>query len=306
MTSSFAGSTKSPAYRYMRPIKRGRSKLKIFGIASLCLSLSVLMVVGVFSVRGQIGRATRNLSINAEDFFRPVSAQASVGSGSVDAELQAAVERAIADNKAAGWGVTIHDLGSDQLLANVNGDRQMASASLYKLYVVRALAEKVPFAEWQSQHVGGRSIATCVDLMLRISDNLCGETLAEYVGWQIIDDSVQQAGYSRTGIHRVYGFATSSYDTTLFMRDLYLEKMFDAETTKFVLNSLEKQKLRTGIPAGCKDCKTWNKTGDLNEAKHDTAIVASGSRKYAVTIMSEAGSFAKIARVQQAITQVLR
>lgn len=308
MALPYTGSITSRPYRYMRPIlyKHGHKGLKFFGAAFGCMVLSGLMVFGLFSMRGQLSKASRNVSVNVQNLLTPATAQASRGASPNNPALQAAIEQAVSENRAFAWGVTVHDLGSDQLIANFNGDRQMASASLYKLYVVRALAEKVPFGEWSTQRVGGRTIASCVDLMLRISDNPCAEMLADYVGWVRIDEMNKRVGYIHTGFHRTYGFVTTSYDTTLFMRDLHMGKMLDAEATNFVLDSLSKQKHRGGIPAGCKDCKTWNKTGDLNEAKHDTAIVQSGSSTYAVTIMSEGGSFVKIASIQQAIERILK
>ncbi len=209
-------------------------------------------------------------------------------------------------NRAQVWSVAIYDITNKRWIAQVNPDQQLFSASLYKLYVVYALSKKLPFEEWQSKQVAGHSVKDCVDLMLRVSDNNCGIALGDLVGWDKVDKEATKYGFKGTVMSKPGGSLTTATDTTTLMSDLYQGKLFDQNTSSFVLDSLHKQVLRSGIPAGCPSCTVYNKTGSENGVAHDTAIVQDGKFTYAVTIMSQGGSSNKIANVERSIETALK
>lgn len=220
--------------------------------------------------------------------------------------LSAAVAAAKSQFATKQWSVAVYDLQSNDWLLKDNAERQYTSASLYKLYAVYGLAQKVPPSQWSTVMVAGRSLESCVDVMLRLSDNECGDAVGSYVGWSVIDRYIHAAGYNGTRLNRPAGPITTAQDTTQFMAALYQDKLFDASTTSRILNSLQQQKYRQAIPAGCANCQTYNKTGNDNKVTHDSAIVTTGSRSYAVTIMSEdGGSYDQIAAVERAIQSVV-
>lgn len=219
--------------------------------------------------------------------------------------LSAVVQVATAQNKASSWGVGVYDLQTKTWLLRNNVQQQMNSASLYKLFVAYGLSQKVPFADWATTQVGDQSLQTCVDLMLRVSDNVCGNAIGTFVGWRAIDSAAHAAGFVGTSLNRTSGPVTNVDDMTRFTAALYQGKLFDKPATDFILMSLHNQQYRSGIPAGCDGCTTYNKTGDDGNVAHDTAVVVSGSRNYVVTIMSEDGSYAKIASVERAIQTVI-
>ncbi len=219
--------------------------------------------------------------------------------------LSAVVQVATAQNKASSWGVGVYDLQTKTWLLRDNVQQQMNSASLYKLYVAYALSQKVPFAEWATTQMGGQSLQTCVDLMLRVSDNDCGNAVGAFVGWRAIDTTIHAAGFVGTTLNRTSGPVTNVDDTTRFTAALYQGKLFDKPATDFILASLHNQQYRSAIPAGCDGCKTYNKTGIEGGSAHDTAVVVSGNRSYVVTIMSEGGSYTKIASIERAIQTVI-
>ncbi len=224
--------------------------------------------------------------------------------------LNTAVAAAIAQNPAAAWSVAVYDMQAKTWLLRSNALQQIDSASLYKLYVTYGLAEKIPAAQWSGIQLpgqtAGQNLQTCVDRMLRVSDNSCGEAVGAYVGWSAVDKYVHAAGFTGTTLNQKAGPVTTADDTTRFMAALYQGKLFDATTTAFVLNSLHNQLYRSAIPAGCPSCTTYNKTGLENDVAHDSAVVVSGGRTYAVTIMSQtSGSYAKISNIEHAIQSVL-
>ena len=221
------------------------------------------------------------------------------------AQLASAVSDAISQNPATSWSVAIYDIQSKSWLLRSNAEQQMTSASLYKLYAAYGLSKKVPFAQWGSIQLAGHSLQDCVDLMIRDSDNTCGSAIGDYVGWRTIDVAIHAAGFTGTSLNLKTGPITNADNTTRFMASLYQGKLFDQPTTDFLLSSLKAQVYRSAIPAGCVGCTTYNKTGDDDSVTHDSAVVISGDRSYAVTIMSQGGTNAQIASIERAIQTVL-
>ena len=223
-------------------------------------------------------------------------------------DVPSAVQAAI--NAAAGqsWSVSVYDISGQRFLAQVNDTRQMGSASLYKLYAAYALTQKLPSSQWATVSIGGHTARDCVDLMLRVSDNDCGMAVAEYVGWSKIDKYAHAASYNQTQTNHIPGPMTTANDTARFMSDLYQGKLFDADTTAFVLDSLARQSFRAGIPASCAGCTVYNKTGNTDAGlNHDAGVVVINGHAYAIVIMSDnGGSAKKIASITKSITDVLK
>ena len=235
----------------------------------------------------------------------PAATQAVAAASREADQISAAVQTVIGKPPAATWSIAIYDLQAQNWLYRNNSSQKMSSASLYKLYVAYGLSKKLPFAQWASTQIAGRDMQTCVDLMIRQSDNTCGTAIGSFVGWKSIDTAIHAAGYNSTSLNLMTGSVTTAEDTTRFMADLYQGKLFDGPTTEFLKASLKDQLYRSAIPAGCQGCTTYNKTGNESGVAHDSAVVVSGGRTYAVTIMSEGGNYAKIATVERAIQSVI-
>jgi beta-lactamase class A len=282
----------------------------VAGVYVLVIGLSVLLV-------GQGMRAHwgRPVSVKAVPQTRlvahtdstpvvagPIQVPAPTAASSLETnQISSAVQAIISKPPAAAWSIAIYDVDAHNWLYRNNATDQMQSASLYKLYAAYGLSKKLPFHQWAGTPIAGKDVQTCVDLMIRMSDNACGDAIGNYVGWKAIDTSVHAAGYTNTMLNSTAGPLTTAEDTSRFMTELYEGKLFDAETTTFLKTSLQKQLYRSAIPAGCTGCQTYNKTGNENGVTHDTAIVISGGRTYAVTIMSEGGTYGKLAAVERAI-----
>lgn len=216
-----------------------------------------------------------------------------------------AVQAVISKPPAATWSIALYDVKAQNWIYRSNSAAPMASASLYKLYAAYGLSKKVPFSQWATTQIAGKDMKTCVDLMIRVSDNTCGSAIGAYVGWGTIDSLIHAAGFKSTILNYASGPVTTAEDTTRFMVALYQGKLFDADTTAFLKTSLQKQLYRGAIPAGCTGCTVYNKTGNEQGFVHDTAIVVSANRSYAVTIMSQGGNYPKLASVERAIQSAL-
>jgi hypothetical protein len=216
-----------------------------------------------------------------------------------------AVQIVIGKPPAATWSIAIYDLKTGSWIYRTNATAQMSSANLSALYAVYGLSKKLPFSAWSTTMIGTRDVQTCVDLMIRQSDSACGQAIGNYVGWKAIDSAVRAAGFSATDLNPSSSQVTTAEDTTRFMAGLYQGKLFDTPTSEFLKTSLQKQLYRSAIPAGCKGCTTFNKTGNEKGVAHDTSIVVDGGRSYVVTIMSQGGTYYKISTVERAIQSAM-
>jgi len=248
-----------------------------------------------------VAQTTTETPTPAASLAAPTTTSISPATALTD-QIGIAVQGVISKPPAALWSVAMYDLNTHTWLYRNNSSQQMTSASLYKLYTAYGLSKKLAFDKWSSTQIAGKDMQTCVDLMIRLSDNSCGEAIGEYVGWANIDKMIHAAGFTDTYLNNKTGPVTDAEDTTRFMAALYEGKLFDVPATDFLKNSLNRQSYRSGIPAGCASCTTYNKTGNEDGVTHDTAVVVNGSHSYVITVMSQgSGTYSKIAAVERAV-----
>ncbi len=226
-------------------------------------------------------------------------------------DLQPVLDTWAAGHPKQQWGVSVKSLSGKEFQAELNSDKQFRSASLYKLFLVQPLFAKYSLAQQQTTSVkvgeSTRSLASCVDVMLRLSDNPCGEAVAGKLGWTKVSRELKAAGYTKTDLSKADAIVTSAGDTTRYLEQLN-GAMLDEASKAVVMNSLLKQKWNQGIPAGCPGCTVANKTGSIPSITHDAAIVQYAGGTYVITILSEGGTFKQIAeltaQIQAAINAV--
>lgn len=227
----------------------------------------------------------------------------------VDPKLQKLIEQWVAKNPNQTWGVSVEVLGEQPAIAQVKATDRFYPASLYKLLITQSLSEKVSADEWDRRTVydyrGTHTYSQCVDLMLRLSDNPCGEAIGKAVGWPKVDSRLGAIGLESTKLNSNDNRFTTAADMSKFMRLLNDEPILSHRAKDQVLNALKVQKFRDGIPAGAADCTVYDKIGDLNGYKHDVALVECEDVTYAVAIMSKGGSYKQIADLARAINDYL-
>lgn len=203
------------------------------------------------------------------------------------------------------WGIVVKSLDGPTFEASYKADKKFESASIYKLFLTLPLFQQIP-AEHQKNimvDVGGskKSLATCVDLMLRLSDNPCGEAVGDYLNWSKAQKALASAGFKDTkfGSDKI---ETSADDTALFLERLRGD-MFNRPAKDTIMRSLYEQRWRSGIPAGCPGCLTANKTGSIDAVTHDAAIVKYNGGTYVLVVFSEGGTFRHIAELTGQVQQ---
>jgi beta-lactamase class A len=202
------------------------------------------------------------------------------------------------------WAVSVRDLNSDRM-ANINADRQLEAASLYKLFLLAPLEKKISADNWKSK-LGKQTIGTCVELMIKKSDNDCAIAVADYVGWKAIDSHNQTLGFKKTKLNAKDNQQTTARETADLLYRLQNSQILSDKGRRAFFDALYEQEYRYGIPTGCgQDCLVGNKTGQSQDVKHDAAIVTHGRSQYVVVIMSSGANWAQLAEVAHIIDEAM-
>lgn len=219
----------------------------------------------------------------------------------ISPRLQAVLDEWAASHAPHKWAVKIEGLGDSNFSASTNADASFRSASIYKLYLTYALFKK----ETPKSLQGNAALAKCVDLMLRVSDNQCAETVGNYVGWANTDKLISAAGITNTKLALSAGPISTAADTATLLKGMHSGSLYDAESRQYILDILKAQTWRKGIPAGCAGCTVYNKTGDLGFVRHDAAIVETPQSKYILVVFTDGASYAQIAELTKQINEAI-
>lgn len=270
-----------------------------------------MVIVAVFAVVGHQLTEDKVKTLAAQssqqDALHKVTASplaAPVAENIVD--LQPILDKWVADNPGQKWGIVAKSVDGPAFDASVNADREFQSASIYKLFLMLPLFNQIP-----AEHLKGinltvngkpKSADTCVDLMLRVSNNECGEAVGYYLNWQKADVVLKEKGFSHTVFGESSYLKTSAGDTAAFLQGLNGD-MFTRTAREAIMTSLKQQRWRSGIPAGCPGCVVANKTGAIDNVMHDAAIVQYNGGTYILAVFSEGGTFSQIAQLTGKIQQ---
>lgn len=194
------------------------------------------------------------------------------------------------------WSVFVYDLRNDKTV-NINSDQQHDAASLYKLFLVEALEKKLSQDKWDYTYVSGKSISDCVISMLQTGDDPCSELLAEYIGWEYIDNYNLENGYTNTKFSGLEGRVTTAKDVGEIFVRLKKGHVLSDYTRRTVIDALYQQEYKQGIAKGCDKCRVAAKAGELNGISHDAGIVTHGNKNYVVVAMSKNGTFKQISEL---------
>lgn len=174
--------------------------------------------------------------------------------------------------------------------ASSNADAIFTSASLYKLFVAKAVYAGIDAGTIRYiDTVPGTnmSVQTCLNQMITVSSNPCGEALGSLVGWDSQNAGLHATGFIHTSLRQYNSEQTSASDVALLLQKLYNGSLLSAASNTAFINLLKAQqinnRLPVGLPAGV---SIAHKTGDLNGLAHDAGIVYAPSGNYIVVAMS--------------------
>lgn len=277
----------------------------------LAAALLVLFVASSFAAGKMLAQTDKISHIQTVSAAASTNGQPYAGLPAVmpsderSGELRTKLESWIADNESSRWGFYIRSLDNSGLETHVNDTAQFQMASVYKLFLLKPLAQKLPSEAWATTMISERSYQACVEAMLATSDNPCAEAIAGRLGWTATHNQLQLDGYRQTVLNREDLFATTAADAGLLLDRLYHGDGYDAKTRTIALAALATTKGSEAIRTSCVSCTVYNKTGDLSGFRHDAAIVEKDGRSYVVVIFSEGASWPLMTEAAQRITSIL-
>jgi beta-lactamase class A len=216
--------------------------------------------------------------------------------------LQKEVDYWVSQQTQGHWSVMIQDLNNpyNQVLSNEN--EVYYTGSMYKLFLTIALAQKIPFTQWQTQTLdtsdGNRTYAECVHAIIATTDNACADALGDKLDWSKAARTIKAQGFKDTTLAQT-DVRTTARDTAHYLAGLQGSQWFSKEARDFILSSLSEQKYRQGIPAGCPTCTVLDKSGQLGGYAHDAGIVTDGKSQYVIVVLSRGGSSKQVAQVSK-------
>src|SRR6185369_8478089 len=102
------------------------------------------------------------------------------------------------------FGIVVKDLTTGET-AGVSAERQIASASLYKLFVAQRIYQRIDLGQLDYGTAAGggtgRTVDGCLTVMINVSDNACGWALGGGIlGWGAQNQALAIEGYNETNL----------------------------------------------------------------------------------------------------------
>jgi beta-lactamase class A len=206
------------------------------------------------------------------------------------AGLQAVVDRFVS-SQSVPFSIVLEDRSNGERATHL-ADRQVLSASLYKLFVAaelfRRIGEGTLDRNAPAGDGSGRTIAECIREMIVVSDNRCGAWGLRQVGGGTLDSSLARQGFGGTSLASPQ--RTTATDVALFFaraRDGTLLGPHGAAATGELYDLLRAQQVNdrfpVGLPAGT---PLAHKTGDRQHWAHDAGVITVADRELLLVALS--------------------
>lgn len=191
--------------------------------------------------------------------------------------------------------------------AGYNADTQFSTASTYKLYLAYAALVKIERGELRANSAtGAGTVTSCIDKMIVNSDNTCAEAVQKLIGQKNTQAAVQAAGLTATQYDNSAGGdkKTTANDLVTFLVKLQRGELLNASHTSYLLDLMNRQVYRSGIPAGSHGAPVADKVGFLGGTNNDAAIVYSPGGSYVLVVLTEGSNFATIKSLADGVYQL--
>lgn len=205
-------------------------------------------------------------------------------------DLQTVVDRFVGDQSVP-FNIVVEDRTTGTRAVH-RADRQVLSASLYKLFVAADLLRRIDAGTLDRNAAAGdgegRTVGQCIRDMIVVSDNKCGVWGLRAVGSGALDRSLREQGFSGTSLASPQ--RTTAADVGLFLmrtRDGTLlgpgGEAATAELYELLRAQQVNDRLSAGLPPGT---PLAHKTGDRRHWAHDAGIVTIAGRELLVVALS--------------------
>src|SRR3954451_22021843 len=171
-------------------------------------------------------------------------------------------------------------------------DRQVLSASLYKLFVARELLRRIYAGTLSRSAPAGdtnhRTVGECLEAMIVVSDNPCGVAGLRMVGAGAQDAALARDGYKSTRLASPQ--RTSAADVARFLqkaRDHSLLGKGGEEPSAELYGLLQRQQVNARLPLGLPPgTPIAHKTGDRIGWAHDAGVITTPNGEVLLAVLS--------------------
>jgi beta-lactamase class A len=205
--------------------------------------------------------------------------------------------------------VSLQEIGGQSRSATFNDTGQFFTASIYKLFVVAYTYHLIETGQLDPNSLvlgAGKSVNSCLEVTIVVSDNTCPEALGDQLGWINIDAYAQQQGFTATSFIN-HDWSTDTHDVMSYLSKLNAGSLMNATDTASLLDKMQRQVYRSAIPAGSVGSTVQDKVGFYGAYWHDAAIVHTAKATYILVVFTNgpgAGAIKDLAaQIQQTINQ---
>lgn len=310
-------------YKYQeRSSRRNRRKTKLikhfFLLAALALGAYFLFSLTTGAIDFFQADSTKSKN---EKVVSPLESLLKIKKS--DSKLSEIIEP-ILENEKGEYSVFIENLSTGESF-QLNSDKKMLAASLYKLWVMGSvyeklsadgikrktvLSEEIPKLNeafdiaTESAELKEGSIAMTVEQalyeMITVSHNYAALLLSRAVRLSSVAEFMEENNYQHSSLNPP---TTNARDIAAFFKDLYEKKLVSMEASEEMLELLKQQEMDDRIPKYLPpETVIAHKTGELDGVKHDAGIVYSDKGDYIIVLMSDTGDQTNAAEVEARIS----
>ena len=270
----------------VRPAKQSRSAM--WRRAATGVSMVVVAFVSAI-VTVQALASPQEVAVHAEagDAATPAASPA-LSPAQEQTGLQQLLNSFVSSHTGGPYDIVVQDLHSGAG-AGIDPDRSFLSASLYKLFVADQIYHMIDTGNLSYGAAAGggtnNTIRGCLDLMITISDNTCGQALGRILDWGAQNPALAAQGFGETDLTTPQ--QTSARDVALLFEKLYNGTLDSAASNAAFLTLLKNQEINDRLPQGLPPGTVIaHKTGNLDNVVHDAGIVYGPKTDYLVVVMS--------------------
>lgn len=261
--------------------KRAHKKLIYSTFSFLILILTGICFVH-FNVISYLKISERSL-ISANPQFIHIAPPTPTPVPTPSTNLQSIIQKDIQGQNAT-FGVAIKDLDTGEFYS-YNGDMQFTAASIYKLSVMYTIFK---LGNEGKINLNSSQVKNDLKWMITVSSNDATLDLVEqFTTWKEITSNDHALGMNSTD-YTGEPLVTTPHDTEKLVELIATGKAINATASAQMYQLMLGQTIQDRIPAKLPPgAIVANKTGDLDDVRHDAAIVTSPHTKFIIVIMTK-------------------
>lgn len=193
-----------------------------------------------------------------------------------------------------------------RMVGNINPHQIRPSTGVYRMFIGSLIYNKIASGSISTATVlaNGQSVGTCLDRMLAESEAGCTNVLGDMVDWGASDSLLKSQGFESTTLTAGAGL-TSASDLSKWFARVYSGNIVTKSHSSALLQNLNREVNRSGIPAGSPGMFVANKAGSAGRTRHEAAIIYHPGGMYILSIMSEGSTASNFADLAREINKIL-